>query len=263
MPTKIIAIAFNGGGSGKTTITTNVGLEMAARGLDVIIIDLDPQASQTIALGHHASDDPLSDPLVEISLETALLRRERKTAGRLRLLRAGRSLLDASLTELEGQLDRVPATADIVLIDTEPRLATSSRLAMSVADLVLAPLRASPKALSPFTDTMEAARIKAPNAKFRAAFNLVNSSRPKVVAAVEQQIRSMAPGVLLTTRIPDDARCERDILENIPVRRYGSRSPAARALAELTSALLSELAVAPHSKAHDAGASVGGDRDAA
>ena len=54
---KIIAVANQKGGTGKTTTCENLGIGLAREGKHVLLVDTDPQASLTIALGHPRPDD--------------------------------------------------------------------------------------------------------------------------------------------------------------------------------------------------------------
>ena len=55
--TKVIAIANQKGGVGKTSTTVNLGAGLARQGYDVLLIDLDSQANLTMALGFQNPDD--------------------------------------------------------------------------------------------------------------------------------------------------------------------------------------------------------------
>ena len=57
MSATIIAVANQKGGTGKTTTCENLGIGLAREGKHVLLVDTDPQASLTIALGHPRPDD--------------------------------------------------------------------------------------------------------------------------------------------------------------------------------------------------------------
>ena len=68
-PTRIIAVANQKGGVGKTTTTINLGSSMAEEGHRVLIVDLDPQANATTGIGVNSKD--LEQSLYHVILQQA------------------------------------------------------------------------------------------------------------------------------------------------------------------------------------------------
>ena len=68
----VLAVSNQKGGTGKTTTCENLGIGLAQEGKKVLLVDTDPQASLTVALGYPRPDDlsfTLSDAMVKIMTE--------------------------------------------------------------------------------------------------------------------------------------------------------------------------------------------------
>lgn len=152
---RIIAIANQKGGVGKTTTTINLGSALAASGHRVLLIDLDPQASMTTAFG--IEPDALDLSLYEVFQAALQDRSQPRLADATRKTAEGVDLVPANLTLSAIDLDllnamsgefvlrdlvaRVRNRYDYVLIDCPPNLGLLTINALAAAHEVLIPLQ--------------------------------------------------------------------------------------------------------------------------
>jgi chromosome partitioning protein len=112
---KVVTVAQQKGGSGKTTVAVNLGVEFRRRGLKVALLDTDPQGS----LGRWFFS-----------------RRER-------LGDAGLEFSTASAWGVGYECEKLRRAADIIIVDTPPKVDADLRPALREADLVIVPVAAS------------------------------------------------------------------------------------------------------------------------
>ena len=147
---KVIAIANQKGGVAKTTTTHNLGAAMAAAGKNVLLIDLDSQASLTISVGMEPLEVPKT--IVDVLKKDGAPIREcvQKINDRLHIVT---SIIDLAPMEMEMLsrasrekiLDRalkpIKDSYDYILIDCPPQLSILTINALSCADGVLIPVK--------------------------------------------------------------------------------------------------------------------------
>jgi chromosome partitioning protein len=162
MPTKVIAIANQKGGVGKTTTAVNVGERLAASGKAVAVLDLDPQAHATKILGldpysvpaniYQVLTDPDNYPITAALLST----RYGVWCIPAHLdLAMGERLIEGMMsreTLLRRRLRGLPRSLDLVLIDCPPSLGALTVNALTAADAVLVPLQCELLALEGLRD---------------------------------------------------------------------------------------------------------------
>jgi chromosome partitioning protein len=162
---RIIAIANQKGGVGKTTTTVNLGAGLAERGRAVLVLDLDPQASLTLALAGQPPGGQSED--CQGSIYTALMKAARGEsgafAGLVQMTRSGLALVPASIELSAAELDltreplgvfalrdalrELPGAYDYVLLDCPPSLGILTANALAAAQGVVIPLQADYLAL--------------------------------------------------------------------------------------------------------------------
>ncbi len=149
----IVSIAIQKGGSGKTTTALNLGAILQRLGKKVLLIDLDPQANLTQALGLIEAPEPNIYHLLkglaqgqEVQIESAIL-----TVNELDLLPSSLDLASAEMELvsifgreklLQQLLKPISGNYDFVLIDCPPALGMLTVNAVTASDYVLMPLQA-------------------------------------------------------------------------------------------------------------------------
>ena len=154
---KIIAIANQKGGVGKTTTTSNLGIGLAKQGKRVLLIDADAQGSLTASLGF-TEPDKLEETLatvmaniindVEMEDDYGILRHEEGIdlmPGNIELSGLEVSLVNVMSRELvmRSYIEQVKERYDYILIDCMPSLGMITINAFACADSILIPVQAA------------------------------------------------------------------------------------------------------------------------
>ena len=148
MSARVIAVANQKGGVGKTTTTINVAAAMAELGLAVLTVDLDPQACMTFSLGY--DPDTIEPSLHDTVVGRAVLAETIRQHDEVDVVPATIDLAGAEVTLLSrtgreyllrGQLADLLPSYDVVLIDCAPSLGVLTINGLTAADEVIVPVQ--------------------------------------------------------------------------------------------------------------------------
>jgi chromosome partitioning protein len=236
---RIIAIANQKGGVGKTTTAISVGAEIAARGASCLLIDLDPQANATAALGIVADGSTMYEVLIE-NLDlgevvvSTLLEGLKLAPSRPDLAGAEVELVPAMAREyrLRRAIQPLGQSFDYILIDCPPSLGLLTLNALTAAQEALVPVQCEYLALEglgQLTRTLEAVRQNLnPSLRLSGLLLTMYDSRTNLSEQVAAEVRRHFPNTFETV-IPRSVRASEAPSHGLPLAKYAPSSPAAKA----------------------------------
>jgi chromosome partitioning protein len=256
VPTKVIAVANQKGGVGKTTTAVNVAACMALTGKNVLLVDIDPQANATSGLGLEKVEGASAyHPLLG---EGLLAEKIQRTAfDRLAIIPSELDLCGAELelARLEDHLHRVrnalePIRAsgqfDIIIIDCAPSLGVLTLNAFAATENLLVPLQCEYYALegvSMIHRMIGQLRDNGinPNLALLGVVMTMFDGRTKLCQQVVEEVRKHFGDAVFETVIPRTTRLAEAPSHGQPIIHYDKYSAGAAAYEVLTEEILSRL----------------------
>ena len=251
---RIIAIANQKGGVGKTTTTINLGATLAVADMKVLIVDADPQGNSTSGLGlrgkfrrslYHALI--LSDPVNDIILDTPELLNLKVLPSEKALVAAEIELVDLPGREfkLKTLLESVSADYDYILIDCPPSLGLLTLNALAAADSVLVPIQCEYFALegvSELWDTLERVRRTInPGLAVEGFLLTMFDERTNLSSQVMSDLRRFLGAQVFTTIIPRNVRLAEAPSHGKPIILYDIRSKGAESYVRLAKEVINNV----------------------
>jgi len=242
---RIIAIANQKGGVGKTTTTINLGAALADLGSRVLIVDLDPQGNASTGLGIEA--EARSATTYDFLLDEVALRDvvQATAHDRLTIIPATVDLSSADielysnekrsflLRDALRQADMSDLSLDYILIDCPPSLNLLTVNAMVAANSVLIPLQGEFFALEGLSQLMltirEVRQSANPSLRIEGVLMTMVDSRNNLSAQVEADARENLGDLVFQTRIPRNVRVSEAPSYALPVLTYDTASKGAQA----------------------------------
>lgn len=242
--TKILALANQKGGVGKTTTAINLGASVAACERRVLLVDLDPQANATSGIGILDPERSMYDVLIEkMPLADIILPTEIPTLfvapGSVDLVAAEVELREAIGREyyLKRVLDPVAREYDYVFIDLPPSLGLLTVNGLTAAHSVLVPLQAEYFALegiSQLLATIE--RVQGavnPGLEIEGIVLTMYDERMNLTRQVAEEVRTHFGDKVYRTVIPRNIRLSEAPSFGKPIILYDIRSRGSEAYVSL------------------------------
>lgn len=249
--TRIIAIANQKGGVGKSSVATNLPVFLAALGKRVLLVDMDSQANATLSLGIPPRNLPLSiyHALMGQVSPSAIIRKSPFFG--YEIMPASPDLAGATieLVGLENRefklsqiLDKVKESYDFIVIDSPPSLGLLTLNVLCAADEVLIPVQCEYLALEGLSQLLNSiALIKDSlknNLEIAGALLTMYSRNNKISRQVAKEVRQDFPGYVFDAVIP-----RKVVLAEAPrmgktIMQYAPTSQAAQAFRELAEELI-------------------------
>lgn len=250
---KVIAVANQKGGVGKTTTAVNLAACLAKQGRKVLLIDSDPQGNATSGLGFDKrdvrkciydaiiNDVPMADTLKHTAYENLDI-----IPATIQL--AGAEIELVSLMNREGRLknslERIKHDYDYVIIDCPPSLGLLTINALTAASSVMIPVQCEFYALEGITMLMNTIQLVQrnlnPALKLEGVVMTMFDSRTNLAQDVVEEVKKYFKTKMYKTIVPRNVRLSEAPSHGMPVIDYDSKSKGAQVYMELSQEVIDD-----------------------
>ena len=253
---RVVAVANQKGGVGKTTTSVNVAAGLSQAGKPVLLVDLDPQGNATMGSGIDKRKVSRTVYHVLLGLGDIAAIRVRSESGGYDLIPANRDLAGAEVElvdlpnregRLRSALERLAAEYEFVLIDCPPSLSLLTLNAFAAADEVLIPMQCEYYALEGLSDLVGTIkRVRAninPRLEIAGLLRTMYDPRNTLSHQVSQQLEEHFGEKVYRTLVPRNVRLAEAPSFGAPAVIWDRASKGAQAYLALADEILARAGV--------------------
>ena len=247
---KIISVANQKGGVGKTTTTVNLSTILAKKGKKVLLIDTDPQGNATSGLGVSKDvelsvyDILIGDTEFDETLQETAIKNLKVCPSNISLAGAEVQLVSMMSREqrLKTKLDKIKDQYDYILIDCPPSLGLVTLNAFTASDSVLIPVQCEYFALEGLGQLLNTVNLVKKhlnkNLEIEGALLTMYDARTNLSNQVVKEVKKYFEDKVYKTVIPRNVRLSEAPSYAMPITVYDPRSKGAKAYERFAKELL-------------------------
>ena len=247
---KIISVANQKGGVGKTTTTVNLSTILAKKGKKVLLIDTDPQGNATSGLGVSKDvelsvyDILIGDTEFDETLQETAIKNLKVCPSNISLAGAEVQLVSMMSREqrLKTKLDKIQDQYDYILIDCPPSLGLVTLNAFTASDSVLIPVQCEYFALEGLGQLLNTVNLVKKhlnkNLEIEGALLTMYDARTNLSNQVVKEVKKYFEDKVYKTVIPRNVRLSEAPSYGMPITVYDPRSKGAKAYEKFAKELL-------------------------